>query len=189
MNVIHRYYCRSGRWRTHLDELLPWGTDGLDLGNARVLEVGSGPGQTTDWLRTRTASLTAVEADETDAQALRGRLSDVSVHHADGTALPFSDGSFDIVVCFTMLHHVPSPQLQDRLFREARRVLHPRGTFAGTDSRWGPLFTLAHLGDTMCLVNPADLPARLESAGFAQVDVATRTDAFRFQATTQPAVV
>ena len=33
-----------------------------------------------------------------------------------------------------MLHHVPSPALQDRVFSEARRVLRPGGVFVATDS-------------------------------------------------------
>jgi SAM-dependent methyltransferase len=51
--------------------------------------------------------------------------------------MPFADASFEVVLCFTMLHHVPTIELQDRLIREARRVLWPGGIFAGSDSRWG----------------------------------------------------
>jgi len=53
-----------------------------------------------------------------------------------------------------MLHHVPTVELQDRLIREARRVLRLGGIFAGSDSRWGPLFALAHLGETLQIVDP-----------------------------------
>ncbi|GHF16232.1 hypothetical protein GCM10010359_17110 [Streptomyces morookaense] len=45
--------------------------------------------------------------------------------HGGGTHMPFADGRFDSVVCFTMLHHVPTPAAQDRLFAEAHRVLRP----------------------------------------------------------------
>ena len=96
------------------------------LKGARVLELGSGPGLTTDWLRPRVGSLTAVEYDEADAAALRERAPDVEVHHADAAELPFADEVFDAVVCFTMLHHVPTRDLQDQLFAEARRVLPAR---------------------------------------------------------------
>jgi SAM-dependent methyltransferase len=148
------------------------------------LELGSGPGLTTDWLRERTGKLTAVERDEHDAEALNDRLPSVQVHPADATSLPFLDGSFDVVVCFTMLHHLPTPALQDQLFAEARRVLRPGGVFAGSDSRWGPLFALAHIGDDLCLVDPDELAARLETAGFVNPTVSTRRDAFRFRAGT-----
>jgi ubiquinone/menaquinone biosynthesis C-methylase UbiE len=45
------------------------------------------------------------------------------------------DAAFDGVVCFTMLHHVPSALLQYRLLAEVARVLRPGGVFAGTGSR------------------------------------------------------
>ena len=182
MNVVHRRYCRSPRWRHHLHDLLPWATEGVPL-EGSVLELGSGPGLTTDWLRTRTRSLSAVELDETDAGRLAARLPDVDVRQADARALPFPDDSFDVVVCFTMLHHVPTAEMQNRLFAEARRVLRPGGVFAGSDSRWGPLFAVAHVGDTMRLIDPADLPGRLRQTGFQHVRVDLQRHALRFCAT------
>jgi SAM-dependent methyltransferase len=106
----------------------------------------------------------------------------VAVKCGDAAAMAFPERSFASVVCFTMLHHVPSAQLQDRLFAEVYRVLRPGGIFAGTDSRRSLLMQLFHLHDTMVLVDPMKLPARLESAGFADVDVELRTDRFRFSA-------
>ena len=106
----------------------------------------------------------------------------MDVYHSDATALPFGDATFDVVVCFTMLHHVPTPELQDRLFQESRRVLRTRGALAGSDSRWGPLFALAHLGDTLQLVDPVRLPERLRAAGFVDAATDLRRSAFRFRA-------
>lgn len=182
MNVVHRLYCRSGRWRGHLDGLLPWATQDVPLAGSRVLEIGSGPGQTTDWLLPRVDSLATVELDERDAAALAARMPEVDARRADATDLPFEAGTFDVVVCFTMLHHVPTTALQDRLLAEAARVLRPGGTFAGSDSRWGPLFAVAHLRDTMRLVDPATFPERLAAAGLTDARVDVRRDAFRFRA-------
>src|SRR6516165_7436715 len=51
MNRLHRWYCRSSRWKRTLDNnILPWALSGIQLGE-QVLEVGPGPGLTTDWLR------------------------------------------------------------------------------------------------------------------------------------------
>lgn len=186
MNRLHLWYCRSARWRSHVDELLRWALEDVPLVGVDALELGGGPGLTTDWLRPRVGSLTAVEYDHADAHALAQRRADVAVHHADATALPFPDRSFDMVVCFTMLHHVPTAALQDRLFAEAHRVLRPGGIFAGSDSRWGPLFALAHVGDTMRTVDPAGLSGRLMTAGFAPVAVSTRRNAVRFRGTVPP---
>jgi SAM-dependent methyltransferase len=150
-----------------------------------VLEVGPGPGVTTDLLRGRTKQLTALEVDATAAAVLQKRLDDsgVRVVHGDGAAMPFADGSFSGVVSLTMLHHVPTAALQDRLLTEARRVLRPGGIFAGFDGVGSFLFRLIHLGDTYTPVNPDTLGRRLEAAGFAGVAVERGWARFRFRAT------
>src|SRR5689334_6352754 len=163
MNRLHMWYCRSARWsRTVENALLPWALDGLDLGDT-VLELGPGPGVTTRLLAARAPALTAVELDENLAARLRADGYDVV--HGDATALPFDAATFSAVVCFTMLHHLPTPAAQDRLFAEAHRVLRPGGVFAGTDSRTSLRFRLFHVADTLTPVDPAGLPARLTAAG------------------------
>src|SRR5205085_12613290 len=106
--------------------------------------------------------------------------SNVTVVNGDAISLPFPDGSFSGAVAFTMLHHVPSPQLQDRILAEIWRVLRPGGVFAGTDSRWSPMMTIVHLFDIMVLVPPESMAARLEAAGFTSVLVETAKSRFRF---------
>jgi SAM-dependent methyltransferase len=185
MNWFHRQVCRSGRWRHRLErELLPWVLQGVDLGDD-VLEIGLGPGVTTDLLRGRTQRLTALEVDPAAAAALQNRLSGAGVRvvHGDGAAMPFADGSFSGVVALTMLHHVPTAALQDRLLTETRRVLRPGGVFAGFDGVGSFLFRLVHLGDTYNPVDPDMLGRRLEAAGFADVAVERGRARFRFQAT------
>jgi SAM-dependent methyltransferase len=92
------------------------------------------------------------------------------------------DAAFDGAVCFTMLHHVPSAALQDRLLAEVARVLRPGGVFAGADSRYSRAFRLLHLFDTMVVVDPATFPQRLNAAGFEDVHVDSDQHAFRFRA-------
>jgi SAM-dependent methyltransferase len=181
MNRIHQRYCRSARWRTEVhDRLFPWALRNVDL-SGDVLELGAGPGLTTDLLVSRAGHVTAIEIDSAAARRLAARLAtEAEIVQGDATGLPFPDGRFDAVVAFTMFHHVPSPALQDRLFTEAHRVLRSGGTFAGTDSRTGPLFRLAHLHDTCVLVNPRDLTQRLATAGFCDVEVEPDRRAFRF---------
>src|SRR5262249_20128660 len=142
MNWFHRQVCRSGRWRRRVErELLPWALRGGGLGDD-VLEIGPGPGGTTDLLRGRAQRLTAPEVDATAAAAVQKRLNDAGVRvvHGDGAAMPFADGSFSGVVSLTMLHHVPTAALQDQLLAEARRVLRPGGVFAGFDGVGSFLF-------------------------------------------------
>lgn len=183
MNVIHRRICRSDSWTDRMHgSTLPWATDGVDLGGD-VLEIGPGYGVTTRWLAGRTGSLTAVEVDGTMAADLAREFDEVDVRHGDGAELPFADGSFDAVVCFTMLHHVPAPDVQDRLFAEAARVLRPGGTFAGIDSLLSLRFRVIHIGDTMTVVDPGTLPERLRTAGLDAPDTEVGSRSFRFRAT------
>jgi SAM-dependent methyltransferase len=132
--------------------------------------------------------LTAVEVDATLATALASRLAgtNVDVVHGDGSALPFEDGRFSGAVCFTMLHHVPSAELQDRLFAEVRRVLQPGGRFVGVDSIASPEWWALHEDDTCVPVEPDGLRARLLRAGFGDAEVELSTPApprrFRFLA-------
>ena len=101
----------------------------------------------------------------------------------DATQMPFDDASFSGAVCFTMLHHIPSSELQDQLLSEVFRVLKPGGVFAGTDSIGrGLLFKLFHIGDTLVLVDPEGLPGRLAAAGFDEVRVSTSEKSLRFSA-------
>lgn len=90
--------------------------------------------------------------------------------------------SFDGVVCFTMLHHIRSTELQNKLFVEVARVLRPGGVFAGTDSLESRVMRLIHLFDTLVLVDPETLPRRLTAAGFENVQVDVNPYAFRFRA-------
>lgn len=88
------------------------------------------------------------------------------VNCGDAAAMPYGDGSFSAVVIFAVLHHVPSAELQERLFAEAYRVLRPGGTFAGVGSQQSLLMRISHICDTMIFVDPIRLPARLERTGF-----------------------
>lgn len=183
MNGMHDILCRSAWWgRTVEERLLPWALRGAEL-RGRVLEIGPGFGATTRVLAGACGDLTALEIDPRHAARLAATLPrTVTVVVGDGTDLPFGDGAFDAVVCFTMLHHVPSVDLQDRLFAEARRVLAPGGVFAGSDSLAGPVFRLLHLGDVMVPVDPAGLAGRLRRAGFGEPRVGTAGRSLRFQA-------
>lgn len=184
MNRLHRWYCKSDHWKQKAtNEILPWALDGIDLGDA-VLEVGPGPGVTTDWLRRRVKRMECLEIDVVLADSLECRLSatNVSVRCGDATAMPYEGCCFASVISFTMLHHIPTPELQDRLFCEAHRVLRPGGIFAGVDSLPSILMSVFHIRDTLTLVAPDTLAQRLTSAGLIEAQVDIRSGRFRFSA-------
>lgn len=183
MNRLHRWLCRSASWRKTLEARVPWVVSGVDLGD-EVLEVGPGPGLTTDLLRPHIGRVTAIEIDSALAASLQARLrgSNVKVVQGDATAMPFADAQFSGAVSFTMLHHVASPELQDKLLEEVWRVLKPGGVFAGVDSRQSLGMRIIHIRDTLVPVDPDRFGLRLEAAGFTNIVIETEARAFRFHA-------
>ena len=184
MNLAHRWLCNSRLWQKHAQtHIVPWALEHGELG-AKILEVGPGPGVTTESLRALASDLTCIEVDLKYASSLARRLasSGIRVLAGDGAAVPLADASFDAVVCFTMLHHVPSTILQDRLLREAMRVLRPGGVFVGSDNVASIPFRLFHIGDTFTPVDPNTFSGRLRAAGFHDIQVDVRRRDFRFRA-------
>jgi len=162
---------------------VPWVLSTADLGTD-VLELGPGPGFSTDLMRRSVKRLVAIEVDGELAASLSSRLrgSNVQVVAGDATAMPFRDAQFSGVVSFTMLHHVPSVELQDKLLRQVWRVLRPGGVFVGSDSLQSWLMRVIHIGDTLVPLDPNSFAARLEAAGFRVVEIEKNSRAFRFHA-------
>lgn len=105
-----------------------------DIGPASVLEVGCGTGHVLN--RCREAAATkprrAVGADLSGFLVERAsqRFPAMEFHVADGTALPFETGSFDLVYISTVLVHTPDPQ---GIISEMTRVARPGGKVAALD--------------------------------------------------------
>jgi ubiquinone/menaquinone biosynthesis C-methylase UbiE len=185
MNPEHLDLCASDEWRDALrDWILPYALADAKLGDD-VVEIGPGPGRTTELLREQVERLTCVELDEDLAARLADRLAgtNVEVVHADATAMPFEDGRFTGAVSFTMLHHVPTAELQDRIFAGVARVLRPGGLFVASDSLASEDLAKFHHDDTYNPVDPATLPARLTAAGFATVEVRSNEHGWAAHAT------
>jgi SAM-dependent methyltransferase len=183
MNRAHRYICNSDQWRTAVkEELLPWVLADVDLGD-NTLEIGPGYGAVLKVLVDMTPNLTSVEIDTPMAQDLQRRYGDrARIINGDGTDTGLPADEFSSVVSFTMLHHIPTVELQDRLFAEAFRVLRPGGVFAGSDSVMSPRFRILHFRDTCNIVSPDTLPNRLCAAGFHDTDVEVRNGRLRWRA-------
>ncbi len=118
-----------------------WGPEGLTeasagvlgpLADRDVLEVGSGAGQCSRWVRAQGGRAVGLDLSWRQLQHSR-RIDDetgVVVPSVLGTAthLPFADGSFDVVFCsFGALQFVHDIELA---VAEAARVLRPGGRFA-----------------------------------------------------------
>jgi ubiquinone/menaquinone biosynthesis C-methylase UbiE len=185
MNPDHLELCASEGWRQVLrDLILPYALADARLGDD-VLEVGPGPGATTDLLSAELVKLTTVELDPDLAAALASRLrgSNVEVVHADATAMPFEDERFTGAVSFTMLHHVPTDELQDRLFAEVARVVRRGGTFVASDSVASEELAALHVEDVYNPVDPVTVESRLHTAGFTHIEIRSNEFGWAAQAT------
>jgi 2-polyprenyl-3-methyl-5-hydroxy-6-metoxy-1,4-benzoquinol methylase len=106
---------------------------GVDLSQARLLDVGASHGLISLALAERCAFVAGVDVDREALRAAAAEPRDparAGFALASGMALPFADASFDVVVCNHVYEHVPDPL---RLMAEIARVLKPGGLcyFAG----------------------------------------------------------
>jgi ubiquinone/menaquinone biosynthesis C-methylase UbiE len=103
--------------------------------DARVVEVGCGPGPVARALASRTGVGEVVGVDPSPAFLAKGRelaqgIPNLAFVQGDGRALPLESGSFDVAVFHTTLCHVPGPELA---LAEAHRVLAAGGWLAVFD--------------------------------------------------------
>ena len=140
-------------WERELDRAgLKGGEQLLDLGcgrgavlveAARRLPAGRAVG--VDLWSGKDQSGNSPEAALANAAAA-GVADRVEVHTADMTALPFPDGSFDIVTSALAIHNIPSPEKRYRAVDEAMRVLRPGGQLLVADFWWMARKYAEHLG-------------------------------------------
>ena len=181
MNTFENWFCSSSLWRFVTErKLLPWILSGYALGD-HVLEVGAGPGATTDELLRRAGRVTSLEYDPSYVSKLaqRHRNSNVTVVRGDAAALPFPDGTFSSVVAVLVLHHLKSSEQQNQAMQEFHRVLKPGGMFFAFEIRDGWLHRVGHYHSTFVPVSPAAAFARLTVAGFSRIAVDIERSAFR----------
>ena len=173
VNLGHLQFLASPEWARMLEsELLPWVEAAGNLGDD-VLEIGPGPGLTTDLLRRRVSRVTAVEVDPTLGQALKERLAgtNVDVIVADATQADLRGSGFSAAACFSVLHHMTTTEEQDRLFAEIHRVLRPGGIFVGQESLDLEMIRAGHADDTFNPVDPERLGERLSNVGFGPTEI------------------
>jgi len=99
---------------------------------------------------------------------------DVSLQVALAEAIPFPNGTFDLVVSQLAIHHLPD-DLKQSAFAEMYRVLKPAGRcliidFEPPRSVLGRLVARMIVGSEMMRINVADYGVLLGKAGFINVE-------------------
>lgn len=133
----------------------------------RALDVGCGSGGNTAVLRDLGWRVTGLEYSEAAAELARARGLDIV--RGDATRLPFTDGSFDLVMSTDMWEHIDD---DEAVARETARVLRPGGralvAVPCSMKLWsGHDVALGHVRR----YEKDTLRARIEGAGLEIVDV------------------
>lgn len=94
----------------------------------RILDVGCGDGNVVRLLTKKGAHVVGVECSPRQLAKARAtpKVGDEEIVEGVGQALPVGDASFDAVVFFHSLHHVPA-EVMGQALREAARVLKAGG--------------------------------------------------------------
>ncbi len=95
---------------------------------ARVLDVGCGNGRFLGVLDDKEISYAGIDFSEGLIAIARDRYQkrpNTTFFVGDALALPFSDHSFETVVSFAVLHHIPSCAYRVQFLREMARVVKP----------------------------------------------------------------
>lgn len=153
----------------------------------RVLEIGTGRGGLLRHLLGLGLSVRGVEINADRIAESRRLYGDLPITKVDGTALPFPDASFDVVLSFDVLEHIRD---SDAHVREVHRVLVPGGKYLlQTPNKWtNTIFETIRWrsftrwrADHCALHTYGQLRRRLERHGFdvAFHDVPVVTDFFR----------
>jgi SAM-dependent methyltransferase len=146
LDPLRRAYDTRAAWRD-AQRKEPWKLaerqafrDRLTPG-ARLLEVGAGTGQDSEFFQRE--GLSVVAADLSPAMVEHCRAKGVEAHVMDFLHLAFPAGSFDAVFAMNCLLHVPNRDLPDVL-TAIRTVLRPGGhlfigVYGGAETSEGPI--------------------------------------------------
>ncbi len=125
-----------------LQEAVATASEGV--GAARILDLGTGTGETVATVLARHGGARAVGVDKNERMlaAARGRLAGLPVELCVADLVdPLPAGPFDLVVSVLAIHHLEGPD-KAALFARIAQVLRPGGRFV--------------LGDVIVPVDPAD---------------------------------
>jgi len=114
----HRLYCVSL-------------VDNQNINDKKILDIGCGFGWCElNFLKRKASHITCTEISDHDLETIRKYVKNPKVKTVVASALdlPFPDNSFDTVVSWEVIEHIPV-NTEDKMFTEIFRVLKPGGVF------------------------------------------------------------
>lgn len=118
------------RWHNYINKSLSFLVDFADIDtSATILDLACGTGELARLLLEQNPQqqITGVDISELMLEIARNKLKtypSVSLYRASVKSLPFSNDSFDLVICTNAFHYFENPELA---LIEMKRVLKPRG--------------------------------------------------------------
>ncbi len=161
--ALHRHFSAGAK------PLPRWIFEQLDLpSDARILELGCGPGQL--WFENEERipdgwTVTLTDASPGMVRAARERLGPdrrMAFRVADARDIPFRDAAFDAIIAKHMLYHVPD---MPRAFSEVVRVLSPGGCLYAATNGEGHMRELGPMRRVLDPSHPPDAATK-EPPGF-----------------------
>uniref|UniRef100_UPI0040474931 class I SAM-dependent methyltransferase n=1 Tax=Flavobacterium sp. TaxID=239 RepID=UPI0040474931 len=105
--------------------------DDMDVKNKSILDIGCGYGWCElNFLERGAKKIVGVEISATDLDTIKKNISDdrLELRVSNATNLPFESNSFDSVVSWEVIEHIPRGT-ENIMFSEVSRVLKPGGVF------------------------------------------------------------
>jgi ubiquinone/menaquinone biosynthesis C-methylase UbiE len=133
----------QNRLQRTVDDLLTL----VDADTPRVLDFGAGTGNLTLKFIARGCHVVAADVSSRSLALLEQKaasITQLSTTVLDGMNIPFPDDSFDVVACYSVLHHIPD---YIHAVREFARVVRPSGFIyvdhEANEKSWSPNAELA----------------------------------------------
>ncbi len=155
-----------------------------------ILEICVGGGAFARRIPKGYRSYTGLDLSQSLLDALKSHMPHVKAVHGDAQNLPFEDGSYDAVVVFSGLHHLPR---YHKTLTDSHRILRPGGCFfcfEPNDNAWyrAPMRYLRGkkwvrdfieiYSEDEGYLNPLEVGKAFASAGFSDIRVDYMTPRF-----------
>lgn len=143
-DAIASDYNKSGDGKFVNSMYRPLITEIMTVKGGKLLDIGCGNGNLFGLLDHKKYDLYGIDFSDNMIAEAKVKYGDIAkLYTSDAAALPFDEGTFDIIICNASFHHYTEP---DAVIREMSRVIKPGGTLLiGDPYVPGPFRWLANM--------------------------------------------